>query len=79
MTPLRELAATALADPNLKGNARTWATPYLQAMLSLDSIHDTYHYDTGEDVVIYAMANLTYWRGDTAKAVKAELRNHLGR
>ena len=46
-------------------------------MRSLNTIDDVYVMDTGESVVMYALANLTYWRGDTARQVKAELKDHL--
>jgi hypothetical protein len=28
-------------------------------------------------VVLYALSNLSYWRGDVARQVKAELKDHL--
>lgn len=53
------------------------AVPYLQAMLSLDTINDKYGYDDGRSIVLYFLANAQSWRGDVAKYVKAELKGML--
>ncbi len=49
------------------------AVPYLQAMATLNSIKDNYGYDSGESIVLYFLGNAQTWRGEVAKAVKAEL------
>lgn len=51
------------------------AKPYLDAMASLDSIEDKYHYDSGKSVVLYFLSNASSWRGENAKRIKAELRS----
>ena len=51
------------------------ARPYLAAMHSLDSVHDSFYADSGHSVVSYFLANAGTWRGDTARRVKAELKN----
>ena len=51
------------------------AKPYLDAMASLDSIKDKYHYDSGKSVVLYFLSNASGWRGENAKRIKAELRS----
>jgi len=53
------------------------AVPYLEAMHSLNSIDDNYHYDTGKSVVRYFLANAGTWRGDKAREIKAELKAML--
>ena len=53
------------------------AVPYLDAMQSLNSIDDNYMYDTGKSVVRYFLANAGTWRGDKARAIKAELKAML--
>lgn len=53
------------------------AVPYLDAMLSLDSVSDKYGWDSGESIVRYFLANAGTWRGETAKRVKAELKGML--
>jgi hypothetical protein len=49
------------------------AKPYLDAMRTLDSIHDSYYQDDAESIVRYFLSNATSWRGDVAKRVKKEL------
>ena len=50
------------------------AEPYLDAMLSLQSVDDNYYLDSGKSVVLYFLANANSWRGETARAVKKELK-----
>jgi hypothetical protein len=38
-----------------------------------------YYADTGRSIVLYFLNNATSWKGDTAKAVKAELKLRLKR
>lgn len=49
------------------------AVPYLDAMFSLNSIKDRYIEDSGYSVVAYFLSNVTTWRGEDAKRIKAEL------
>ena len=59
---------------------RTWykvnyaAAPYLQAMLTLDSIEDSYGYDSARGIVLRFLNNAKSWRGDDARRIKAELK-----
>lgn len=53
------------------------AVPYLDAMLTLNSVADPYYYDSGESIVRYFLANAAAWRGETAKRVKLELKSIL--
>lgn len=55
------------------------ALPYLQAMLECDTTdkNATYYAETVESVVVYFLANITNWRGDNAKRIKAELKEML--
>ena len=53
------------------------AVPYLQAMATLSSIDQPYHYDSGDSIVRYFLANAATWRGETAKRIKAELKAML--
>lgn len=50
------------------------ATPYIDAMLTLHNVHQSYGADTGRSVVVYFLANAGSWRGETARRVKAELK-----
>ena len=74
---LSAIAYEALACDTLKGNTRTYAEAYLKPMTQLGSIHDTYLYDSAHSVVLYALSNLSAWRGDDARRIKAELKEHL--
>ena len=55
------------------------AEPYLQAMLTINSSdkNASYMLETAEDIVIYFLANATYWRGEDAKRIKAELKSMI--
>lgn len=53
------------------------AVPYLDAMLSLDSVSDNYYYDSGRSIVAYFLANASTYRGETAKRIKLELKSIL--
>ena len=76
--PLYEIAAEIRADYRSKGKTVHYAAaPYVDAMESLDRMSDTYIADTAESVVLYALSNLTSWRGETAQRVKAELKAAL--
>jgi hypothetical protein len=50
------------------------AAPYLDAMSSLNSINDKYYQDDARGIVRYFLANAAQFRGDQAKALKAELK-----
>lgn len=50
------------------------AQPYLEAMASINSPEDPYYADNGKTIIVYFLANAGTWRGDTAKRVKAELK-----
>ena len=54
------------------------AVPYLSAMHSLDSIEDNYYEDSGKSVVLYFLANAQTWKGEKARAIKAELKKLCG-
>jgi hypothetical protein len=53
------------------------AKPYLDAMRSLYRVSDAYGYDSGESVILYFLANASTFRGDAARALKAELKAAL--
>jgi hypothetical protein len=49
------------------------AVPYLDAMLSLSTIGDSYGCDDARGIVLYFLSNARTWKGETARRVKAEL------
>ena len=69
--PLYEIARDIRADW-IKVNYA--AKPYLDAMRDLDNITDNYLNDSGRSVVLYFLANAGTWKGEKAKAIKAELK-----
>ena len=50
------------------------AAPYLDAMLDLQSVNESYGHDSGRCMALYFVCNAAQWRGPLAKAVKAELK-----
>lgn len=73
---LREIALEIDADPAYN-SARWCASPYVEAMATLNTLDDEYYYDSAESIVIYGLANLQSWRGETARRIKAELKAML--
>jgi len=69
--PLYEIAADIRRDWKKINYA---AKPYLEAMAALNTIDDKYYWDDAKSVVLYFLANAGTWRGDTAKRIKAELK-----
>jgi hypothetical protein len=53
------------------------AVPYLDAMLTLNSINDMFGLDSADSIVRYFLANAQTWRGEVARRVKAELKDML--
>ena len=74
MRSIREIASEIETDWTKVNYA---ARPYLDAMYSLDSVSDSYGLDSGQSVVAYFLANAGAWRGDRARALKAELKAML--
>ena len=54
------------------------AKPYVNAMLQLNKITDKYGFDDGKSIVLYFLANASSWRGETARRIKAELKQICG-
>lgn len=55
-------------------NVSPHANPYLDAMMTLNSITDMFVCDDGRSIVLYFLANANTWRGDDARRIKDELR-----
>ena len=53
------------------------AVPYLNAMGGLYEASDDYGADSGKSIVLYFLANAQTWRGEDARRLKAELREHV--
>ena len=55
-------------------NVNFAARPYLNAMQALGDINDSYGLDSARSIVLYFLSNAGTWRGETAKRIKAELK-----
>ena len=51
------------------------AKPYLDAMDCLSDINHQIGFDSGKSIVLYFLSNASTWRGETAKAIKLQLKN----
>jgi len=74
---MRSIATIAYEIKKDWSNVNYAAKPYLDAMTALNAIDDDYYYDSGKSVVRYCLSNASSWRGDKAKAIKAELKAML--
>jgi len=83
--PVRKIAREILdhwraqyADAPKRPGFVTYAWPYLEAMLSLEttSRQERYGMEDAQMIVLYFLNNVTGWKGDFARAYKAEL-NYL--
>ena len=72
MRPIYEIAHEIRKDWGAKVNFA--AKPYLNAMMSLESINDNYSFDSAKSIILYFLSNASTWRGETAKRIKAELK-----
>lgn len=76
---LSEIAADIFTDWKTmreKGEMHP-AHPYADAMRSLGNLNDRYFADGARDIVQRFLSNAAGWRGEKAKAIKAELRAML--
>lgn len=75
---LNEIADVIYMDHRAQGKrVAIPAAPYVSAMQSLGSVNDNYGADDGRSIVAYALCNLSTWRGDVARLVKAELKRRI--
>jgi len=56
-------------------NVSPHAKPYLNAMLGLEKVSDSYGSDNGKSIVLYFLSNAATWRGDNAKTIKTHLKS----
>lgn len=72
---ISELADVIYAD---WGHAISFsARPYLEAMTSLKNEDDMYGNESGREILQYFLINARQWRGETARAVKKEIKDRL--
>lgn len=76
LTPLNELANLI----RIECSSKAWfayAKPYVDAMAVLTTAKENYYEDSGVSVCLYALGNLSSWRGGTAQNVKAQIKRHV--
>jgi hypothetical protein len=75
---IHQIAREINDDWRLKGKGVSpYARPYLDAMHTLNSIDENYYLDSADSVIRYFLANASTYRGEKAKALKAELKAML--
>jgi hypothetical protein len=70
----QEIAAGPLGQVWIFSETGFHARPYWSAMQDLETIDDTYICDSAKSIVLYFLSNASTWRGETARRIKAELR-----
>ena len=71
----REIARDIQSDYMDRGkNVPEYARPYIDAMLCLDSWDSSFFHDDAVSVARYGMSNLSGWRGEKAREIKAEVK-----
>lgn len=55
------------------------AKPYLENMFMFQHISENNGYESARSAVLYFLSNASTWRGEKAKAIKAELKKRLKR
>jgi len=58
-------------------NVNYAAVPYLNAMMTLSHMKDSYGADPANHIINYFLSNATQWRGDVARRIKKELNDML--
>lgn len=53
------------------------AVPYMDALSLTDNMDDRYGVETARDLVPYLLCNLSTYRGETARMIKAEFNRRL--
>lgn len=78
MRAVNQIARDIANDWNAIGKGVSpYAKPYLEALLEVETINDNYYLDSADSVVRYFLANASTYRGEKAKALKAELKAML--
>lgn len=74
MRPLYEIMADVLEDWR---SINPYALEYARALAELNEPNDYYLTERGRDIIPYFLANANGWRGERARAIKAELKQML--
>lgn len=74
---MRKISEIAVEIEKDWRNVNFAARPYLDVMRQLDSVTDKYYFDDARSIITYFLCNASSWRGEKAKAIKAELKGML--
>ena len=74
MRTLREIAAEIRRDWK---KVYFGAVPFLDALECMESPQAHFGADSGREIVLYFLSNATTWKGETARRIKAELKEAL--
>ena len=78
MRELHQIGREINDDWRLQGKGVSpYARPYLDALLTLESIDDNYILDSADEIVRRFLANASTWKGEKARAIKKELNSLL--
>jgi hypothetical protein len=80
MRPLNQIAKDIREDWSKRTKASRvpdYADAYLRPMETLSAITDNYHLDSAKSIVLYFLANANTYKGEKARALKEELKDHL--
>ena len=72
--PISTIAREIVSAHREAGKNPPYLRAYVEPMLALNTLADSYGADDGEYVVIYALSNLSHWRHPKAKSLKDELK-----
>lgn len=50
------------------------AVPYIKALTQLETVDQDYGFESADMIIRYLLGNLQTWRGETARRIKAELK-----
>lgn len=74
MRALHEIMADVRQDWR---NVSPYAEPYVRALGTLNEPNDYYLLERGDELIRRFLANASGWRGERARAIKAELKSML--
>jgi hypothetical protein len=74
MRPLNEIAGEIRRDWK---KVYFGAVPYLEALECMESPQGNFGCDSGREIIMYFLSNATTWKGETARRIKAELKEAL--
>lgn len=59
-------------------NVNFAAKPYLDAMMAMDKVTDSYGFDSGDSIILYFLSNANSWKEEKAREIKKKLKTLVG-